>query len=134
MSTTHIDYAEIKSIMKDALIEILQERRELFQEIFREILADPSSRTLKNGVSLDTGDKYTSSSIDELVKQIKATPPDPTTITQGSKVGDMEYVQYLLDNPPTDTISAEEWERLWPEHESEMKALDVAQAIAEGRP
>ena len=72
-------------------------------------------------------------SLARVIAQIKATPPNPAAIEQGDKVGDMTYLQYLLDNPPTDTLTVEEWEQYWPAFEQEMKELDRAQEIAEGR-
>ena len=69
----------------------------------------------------------------EVVALIKATPPNPAAIERGDKVNDLAYVQDLLDNPPTDTLTAEEWAAYWPAFEQELKELDRAQAIAEGR-
>lgn len=68
-----------------------------------------------------------------IVAQIKATPPNPDAIERGDKVGDLTYIQYLLDNPPTDTLTAEEWEHYWPAVEQELKELDPAPEIDVGR-
>lgn len=133
MSTTAIDYSEIKSVLKEALIEILQERRDLFQEIFIDILRDSASGNPQNDQE-DISDDGITHTIKDIVSHIKATPPNPDLVIHGTRVGDLDYIQALLDNPPVNTISREEWEQLWPKHEAEMKALDVAQALAEGRP
>jgi predicted transcriptional regulator len=69
----------------------------------------------------------------QIVAQIKATPPNPDAIECGEKVDDLNYIQYLLDTPPTDTLTAEEWEHYWPEVEQELKELDRAPEIAKGR-
>lgn len=70
----------------------------------------------------------------EVVARIKATPLNPDAIERGAKVGDMAYIQSLLDHPPTDTLTVEEWAEYWPAFEQELKELDRAQAIAEGQP
>jgi hypothetical protein len=36
----------------------------------------------------------------------------------------MAYIQSLLDNPPTDTLTVAEWEEYWPAFEQELKELD----------
>ncbi|MEM7536163.1 MAG: hypothetical protein AAF639_28530 [Chloroflexota bacterium] len=61
--------------------------------------------------------------LEEVVAEIKALPPNPNAVVYGEKFGDMEYVQYLLDNPPTDTITMEEWEKHWAELETELKEM-----------
>lgn len=45
-----------------------------------------------------------------VIAQIKATPPNPAALEQGSKVGDKAYLQYLLEHAPTDTLTKAEWE------------------------
>jgi hypothetical protein len=62
--------------------------------------------------------------LEEIVAQIKATPPNPNAIQRGEKFGDMAYIQSLLDNPPTDTLTVAEWEEYWPAFEQELKELD----------
>lgn len=71
--------------------------------------------------------------LEEVVAMIKATPPNPNAFKPGEKFGDMAYIQSLLDNPPTDTLTVAEWEEYWPAFEQELKELDRAQDIAEGR-
>ena len=60
---------------------------------------------------------------EEVVAEIKALPRNPAMIKRGEKVGDMDYIQYLMDNPPTDTMTLEEWEEEWPSIEKELKEL-----------
>lgn len=38
MSTPPADYSEMKAALKDALVELLQERRELFHDLLKEII------------------------------------------------------------------------------------------------
>ena len=59
-----------------------------------------------------------------VIAQIKATPPNPMAIEQGSKVDDKVYLQYLLEHSPTDTLTMVEWEVYWPLVEQELKELD----------
>ena len=59
-----------------------------------------------------------------VIAQIKATPPNPMAIEQGSKVDDKVYLQYLLEHAPTDTLTMVEWEVYWPLVEQELKDLD----------
>jgi plasmid stability protein len=72
--------------------------------------------------------------LEEIVAQIKATPPDPTAIhpAQGS-LGDA--LASLATDPDFDV---EAWQRQWDEVEAEMKARDrsdaIADAIREGQP
>lgn len=87
-----------------------------------------------------TADDYATGDVDDpdaslarVIAQIKAKPPNPDAIERGDKVGDMAYIQSLLDNPPTDTLTLAEWEAYWPAFEQELKELDHAQDIAEGR-
>ncbi|MEL6354826.1 MAG: hypothetical protein AAFR58_24235 [Cyanobacteria bacterium J06627_28] len=40
MSSTSLSETQIKSLMKDAILEIFQERRDLFQELIAEVLED----------------------------------------------------------------------------------------------
>lgn len=71
--------------------------------------------------------------LEEIVATIKALPPNPNNIERGAKVGDLEYLDYLLANPPQDTITIEEWERLWPMVEHELRTLDPAYSPADNK-
>ena len=71
--------------------------------------------------------------LEEVVASIKALPPNPGAFHPGERANDKEYLDYLLANPPRDTMTFEEWERFWPEFEQELTILDHAQDIAEGR-
>jgi plasmid stability protein len=68
--------------------------------------------------------------LEEIVAQIKATPPDPTAIhpAQGSLA---DALASLPKDPDFDVVA---WQREWNELEAEMKARDRADAIQEGRP
>jgi len=86
----------------------------LLEEALSHEMADTPSTTAENSASLKA-----------LVASIKAGPSsDSKGFEQGEKVGDKAYIEYLLANPPKGTVTAEEWERLWPEIEKELEALD----------
>jgi hypothetical protein len=72
-------------------------------------------------VAIDNGELST---LEEIVERIKASPTDPKPIEYGEKVGDKDYLEYLIANPPQDTMSFAEWEEFWPQVEEELKALD----------
>ena len=69
----------------------------------------------------------------EIVAGIKALPPNPKSIQRAERAHDLAYIDWLLANPPTDTLPFEEWNRLWTAFEQELKAVDRANDIAEGR-
>ncbi|MEM7532735.1 MAG: hypothetical protein AAF639_11210 [Chloroflexota bacterium] len=71
--------------------------------------------------------------LEGMLAAIKVTPPNPNAVTYGEKFGDMDYIQYLLDTPPTDTMTMEEWEEVWPAFEQEQKVLNRLDDITEGR-
>jgi hypothetical protein len=95
------------------------------------------SPTNKNGTStisslLDRFDNEEWPTMEEIVAWIKATP-NPQNIHPGEKVKDLAYIDELLANPPTDTITAEEWAEFWPQFEQELKEFEQASDIVEGR-
>lgn len=71
--------------------------------------------------------------LEEVVAMIKATPPNPDAIYYGEKVGDLTYLQELIDNPPTNTITKEEWEREWWPIRAEMNQRDRLEDIPESK-
>jgi hypothetical protein len=72
--------------------------------------------------------------LEEIVARIKQLPRDPESFHAGEKANDPEYLAWLLANPPKDTLTFEEWEQFWPQFEQELKAIDRADDIREGRP
>jgi hypothetical protein len=81
----------------------------------------------------DNGDKDDLPSLEEVVARIKAIPPNPAAVVPATKTIE-EVVAYWEANPPDESdISPEEWERLWAAFEQELKAIDRADDIAEGR-
>ena len=70
-------------------------------------------------------------SLEKIVAQIQALPPNPAVMYQGAKVNDMNYIAKLLATPPQDTLTAEEWEQLWPPLERRLKDLNLASDITE---
>ncbi len=122
--------------LSDSIAERLQAYANQFQlsadALAEKLLADALPVSKTNGFHLPPADDDLSS-LEQVVAKIKAMPPNPAAIEPGAKVGDMAYIQSLLDNPPTDTVTVAEWEEHWSAFEQELKALDRAQAIAEGQ-
>jgi plasmid stability protein len=68
-------------------------------------------------------------SLEEVVAQIKATPPNPANIHPAT-----ESLADLLMNAPEDPdFDLEAWTREWAKVEAEMKAITRANDLAEGR-
>lgn len=65
--------------------------------------------------------------LEEIVAQIKATPPDPSAIHPPQE----SLLQLLLDSPPDPNFNLQEWEQEWGHVEAEMKAISRANALAE---
>lgn len=81
----------------------------------------------------DNGDKNELPSLEEVVARIKAAPPNPAAIVPATKTIE-EVVAYWEANPPDESdISPDEWDRMWTAFEQELKAIDRADDIAEGR-
>ena len=122
--------------LSESIAERLQAHANQFQlsadALAEKLLADALPVSKTNGFQLPPADDDLSS-LEEVIAKIKAIPPNPAAIELGAKVGDMAYIQSLLDNPPTDTLTVAEWEEHWSAFEQELKALDRAQAIAEGQ-
>ena len=68
--------------------------------------------------------------LEEIVAQIKATPPNPQMIhpAQGSLA---DALASLPKDPDFDLVT---WQQQWEQFEAELKALDRADAQREGRP
>jgi hypothetical protein len=68
-----------------------------------------------------------------VVARIKATPPNPAAVHPATKSVD-ELIADLAANPPSDELLtfAEMWP-LWQAFEQELKAMDEADAIRDGR-
>ena len=72
-------------------------------------------------------------SLARVIAQIKATPPNPAAIHPPTKSVD-ELIADLQANPPSDELlTFEEMWPLWQTFEQELKAMDQADAISEGR-
>jgi hypothetical protein len=70
---------------------------------------------------------------EEVVAMIKAAPPNPNAIQPATQTVD-ELLADLAANPPEPSdISPDEWDRLWAKFEQELKDIDRANDIAEGR-
>ena len=66
--------------------------------------------------------------LQEIVAQIKATPPDPDAIHSPED----SLLQLLLASPADPNFNLPEWEQEWSRAEAEMKAISWTNAIAEG--
>lgn len=66
--------------------------------------------------------------LEEIVAQIKSTPPDPTAIHPPQD----SLLQLLLTSPTDLSFDLQEWEQEWGRVEAEMKAISQTNAIAEG--
>ena len=64
-----------------------------------------------------------------LVERIKATPPNPAAIHPATA----SLAELLQDAPEDPDFDLESWTRQWAATEAEMKAIDRADDIAEGR-
>ena len=64
-----------------------------------------------------------------LVERIKATPPNPAAIHPATA----SLAELLQDAPEDPDFELETWTRQWAAIEAEMKAIDRADDIAEGR-
>lgn len=72
-------------------------------------------------------------SLARVIAKIKATPPNPAAIHPATKSVD-ELIADLQANPPSDELlTFEEMWPLWQTFEQELKAMDQADAISEGR-
>jgi hypothetical protein len=113
----------------------------LEQEAARlQVSVDELATTLLNKALLvqdiedaDATDDPTTTTLEQIVARIKALPPNPQSFRPAIRAHDKEYLDYLLANPPKDTMTLEEWERFWPAFEQELKMIDRMDDIAEGR-
>jgi hypothetical protein len=71
--------------------------------------------------------------LEQIVTEIKALPPNPEAFQPAARAQDLAYIDYLLANPPQDTVTLEKWERFWPAFEQEVKRMDPLDDSAEGR-
>lgn len=92
------------------------ERRVPLNELVVDILAD--------AVAEDE-----SLTLEAVVAQIQATPPDPA----GFEPATESLAEGLARSPTQRSLDAEAWQREWSRVESEMKARDRADDVAEGR-
>lgn len=55
MSTIHIEEVHLKSLLKEAILELMQERRDELEEIFAEVIEDLAlARAIEEGKSTET--------------------------------------------------------------------------------
>lgn len=109
--------AQQQVVALDALVEMLLEQA----------LSLPK----QNGSHADDYDDEAVASLDQIVAQIQALPPNPAVIYEGARMHDMDYIAELLATPPHDTLPAAEWERLWPPLEQRLKEPNLASDVTE---
>lgn len=108
--------------LSDKLARDLQYRAEEKKISVDELVADLLSEALAN-----ESEEYPT--LEEVVARIKATPPNPANIHPAT-----ESLADLLRGAPEDPdFDLEAWTRDWARVEAEMKAIDRANDIAEGR-
>lgn len=79
------------------------------------------------------GDPDELPSLEEVVARIQATPPSPSAVVPPTKTL-AEVVAYWEAHPADETdLTPVEWDRLWASFEEELKAIDRADDLAEGR-
>lgn len=87
-----------------------------------------------NGTQLaQDADDESHPTLAEVVAMIKATPPNPDAIHPATKTA-AQLIAELEANPPSDELLT--FEEMWPHwqgFEQELKAMDQADAISEGR-
>lgn len=72
-------------------------------------------------------------SLDEVVARIQAIPPSPSAVVAPTKTL-AEVVAYWEAHPADETdLAPAEWDRLWAAFEEELKVVDRADDLAEGR-
>jgi hypothetical protein len=81
---------------------------------------------LADAVEGDGGESLT---LEEVVAQIRATPPNPANFQPATE----SLADWLARTPADPSFDAEAWNREWAYVESEMKAVDQADDVAEGR-
>jgi hypothetical protein len=72
-------------------------------------------------------------SIEKIVAGIKGLPHEPKYFQSMERAHQLEYINWLLANPPLDTATVEEWEHLWPQIEQEIEETDRIQKISKRR-
>jgi hypothetical protein len=99
--------------------------------LVEKLLTDALPVVETNGVHTAADDDL--SSLAEVVAMIKATPPNPDALHPATKSVD-ELIADLQTNPPPDELLtfAEMWP-LWQAFEQELKAMDQADAMRDGR-
>lgn len=71
--------------------------------------------------------------LEELVARIRATPPNPKAVHPPTKTVEEVLAALEASPSPESDITPEEWDRMWAAFEQELKAVDRAKDIEEGR-
>jgi hypothetical protein len=101
----------------------LQARAEAQQMSLGEFIID----ILIDTVEAEPDDYFPS--LEEVVAEIKATPPNPASIRPATG----SLAKALANSPHDPTFDLETWQQEWDKVETEMKAISRANEIAEGR-
>jgi len=86
-----------------------------------QIQIDELATKLLSDVLLDEAEDEPT--LEEIVAGIQAQPPNPESFQRAERAHDLAYIDWLLANPPTDTMTMEEWEQFWPEIEQKIEAM-----------
>lgn len=105
------------------LEENLQAKAEAQQRPLDELIVD----ILANAVEAEADDDWPT--LEEVVAEIKALPPNPAAIRPATG----SLAEALANSPHDPDFDLETWQRDWAKIEAEMKAIDRANEIAEGR-
>lgn len=100
--------------------------------LVEKLLTDALPVVETNGVHA-TADDDAIPSLEEVVAMIKATPPNPDAIHPATKTV-AQLIAEFEANPPSDELLtfAEMWPQ-WQAFEQELKAMDQADAMRDGR-
>jgi hypothetical protein len=109
--------------LPDELAENLQTRAEAQQVSLAELIAD----LLNVAFAVEPDDDFPTP--EEVVAEIKATPPNPASIRPATG----SLAEALQNAPQDPDFDLETWNKEWAAVEAEMRAITRANDIAEGR-
>ena len=88
---------------------------------------------VQNGSTLtESEEDEDEQSLEALIAEIKAIPPNPSLVTLPTKSGAELLAELDASPPSSELFSFDEWQVLWKKFEEEEDALEIAHEIAEG--